>query len=125
MDQAGGQVNPCREETYVATLREAIRHLGGTPVDEGVYEFGYKDVPSFLAVAHNLESALVAAYDDDISAIADKTFITSVARMLSIEGRHSPYINIRNAISAFPTAAGAAQMRPEILAAVAPFITSQ
>jgi len=50
------------EMTHVVALNSTITALGGTPVKECTYDFGYKTAAEFLAVARVLENVGVSAY---------------------------------------------------------------
>jgi glutamine cyclotransferase len=50
------------EVAHVETLTQVITQLGGTPVAEATYDFGYADAAGFLATAQALEDTGVAAY---------------------------------------------------------------
>ena len=44
------------ERAHVETLTQVITDLGGEPVEEAEYNFGYTDAASFLTVAQALEN---------------------------------------------------------------------
>ena len=50
------------EAAHVETLTAVITQLGGEPVAEAMYDFGYTDAASFLQVAQALEDTGVSAY---------------------------------------------------------------
>lgn len=50
------------EATHVDALTKTVKKLGGTPVEEAKYDFGYGNVSEFLGVAKALENTGVAAY---------------------------------------------------------------
>ena len=50
------------EAAHVEALSATITDLGGTPVEEASYDFGYTDATSFLTTAVALENVGVSAY---------------------------------------------------------------
>ena len=50
------------EMEHVDTLTSVITDLGGEPVEEAEYEFGYADLAGFVGVAQALENTGVSAY---------------------------------------------------------------
>lgn len=111
------------EATHVATLTEVITSLGGEPVQEAVYEFGYTDLASFLATAAAVENLGVAAYTGAAQYLIDNdALLTAALTIHGNEARHAAYLNVVNATSPFPDAVDAPMTPDEVLAVAGPFI---
>jgi Ferritin-like domain len=112
------------EAAHVEALTEAITQLGGTPVAEGEYDFGYDDLEGFLEVAQALENTGVAAYAGAAPAIADPTLLATALGIHSVEARHAAYLNLQNGDSPFPEAFDEALTRAEVLEIVGQYIVA-
>lgn len=114
------------EETHVDTLIQVITSLGGTPVQECTYDFGYSDFEGFLAVAQALENTGVMAYTGAIQFISDPGLVTAAATIATVEARHASYLNLLVDPKAipFPDAFDTPKSEAEILAIAGPFIIS-
>ena len=88
------------ESEHVAALTQAITDLGGTPVEEQTYDFGYEDVDTFLATAVSLEDTGVAAYAGAAPMISDQALLSTALGIHSVEARHASFV--RNAVGEIP-----------------------
>lgn len=92
------------ERDHVDTLTSVIESLGGEPVPECVYDFGYSDPQSFLMVARALENTGVSAYTGVIADINNPDLVTAGATIATVEARHASYLNEITGFSPFPAA---------------------
>ena len=77
------------EAAHVATLTQVITDLGGEPVVEQAYDFGYTDASTFLAVAQALENTGVSAYDGAGASIENPDLLTAAGTIVAVEARHA------------------------------------
>jgi rubrerythrin len=110
------------EDTHVDTLTSVIESLGGTPVEEACYDFGYDTVSEFLGVAAVLENTGVSAYDGAISLIETEELLTAGATIATVEARHASYLNLLNGDSPFPDAFDEPLTPTQVLDAAGGFI---
>lgn len=124
-DEAFGLLTEIRdhEAAHVETLTGVITELGGEPVAEATYDFGYSDAASFLEVAMALENTGVAAYAGAAPSISDEAILTAALGIHSVEARHAAYLNGLNAMSPFPDDVDQPLTRDDVLAAAGGFIT--
>jgi rubrerythrin len=104
------------EAAHVQALSAAITDLGGTPVEEQTYDFGYTDASSFLATAAAIENVGVAAYAGAAP---------SLIGIHSVEARHAAFVAalINDADNTpFPEAVDSALTPDEVLEIAGPFI---
>jgi len=92
------------ELTHVVALNATIIALGGTPVKECTYDFGYKTATEFLAIARVLENVGISAYTGAAYKIVSTTLLTVAASIATIEARHASYLNTVNHLDPFPNA---------------------
>ncbi len=111
------------EVAHVETLSQVIRDLGGEPVEEADYDFGYTSLEEFLSLAQEFENLGVDAYTGAASALIEEDeLLTAALTIHAVEARHAAYLNILNGVVPFPDAFDAPLPPPEVLEAVAPFI---
>lgn len=112
------------EADHVTTLTAVIADLGGEPVMESTYDFGWTDAAGFLQVAQALEDTGVSAYQGAARyAMADDGLLTAALTIHGVEARHAAYIAILNQQSPFPEAVNPTLTPDEVLAIATPFIT--
>jgi len=111
------------EKAHVDTLISTIQGLGGTPVQEACYRFGYgTNATQFLKVAQLLENTGVMAYTGALADIASGALQTAGATIATVEARHAAYLNLLNGDDPFPAAFDTPKSQAEILAAAGGFI---
>jgi len=112
------------EGAHVDTLTQVITDLGGTPVEEATYDFGYTDAQTFLATAAAVENLGVSAYDGAGQFIMDAGLLTAAGSIVAVEARHAAYLNQITGTSPFPEPFETPMTPDEVLAAAGPFIVS-
>ena len=112
------------EGAHVDALVSIITDLGGTPVQEATYDFGYQNADGFLAVAAALENTGVSAYDGAASAIENVDLLNAAGSIVAVEARHASYLNLVNGMDPFPDAFETPLSRAEVLDIAGPFIVS-
>lgn len=113
------------EKAHVDALTQAISGLGGEPVAEATYDFGYQDAVGFLEVAMALENTGVAAYAGAAPSVTDDAILASALGIHSVEARHAAYLNGLNDTSPFPEAVDMPLTMDEVLEAAGGFIVSE
>ena len=118
------------EAAHVTALTDAITSLGGTPVEEGTYDFGYTDVATFLATAAAIENVGVSAYAGAAPSLVALTstpaLVTAALGIHSVEARHAAYVTELvgdPTMSPFPNAVDSPRTPAEVLEIATPFIT--
>lgn len=111
------------EGAHVKTLTGVITDLGGEPVAEGTYDFGYTDAATFLATAAALENTGVSAYDGAGASIESPELLTAAGSIVAVEARHAAYLNFITGALPFPAAVETPLTTDEVLAIAGPFIT--
>jgi rubrerythrin len=113
------------EGAHVDTLTKVITDLGGKPVSEASYDFGYgSDPKKFLATAAALENTGVSAYDGAGKFLKSADLLTAAGGIVAVEARHASYLNLITGAVPFPDAFEAAKEPDAILAIAGPFIRS-
>jgi rubrerythrin len=112
------------EGAHVDTLTQVITDLGGEPVAEAEYDFGYTDAASFLATAAALENTGVSAYDGAGASLENPDLLTAAGTIVAVEARHAAYLNLVLGELPFSAPFEAAKTPAEILEIAGPFIVS-
>lgn len=111
------------EAEHVAVLTQVITDLGGEPVAEAMYDFGYEDAVGFLQVAQALEDTGVAAYQGAAQYLIESDeLLTAALTIHGVEARHAAYIALLNAAVPFPEAVNPTLTPAEVLDIATPFI---
>ncbi|WP_336359363.1 ferritin-like domain-containing protein [Haladaptatus sp. ZSTT2] len=113
------------ESTHTDVLTQVITDLGGDPVPELDYEFGFETPAEFLGIAQVLENTGVSAYDGAINRIENKELVTAGATIATVEARHASYLNLLNGADPFPAAFDEAKSQEAILEAAGGFIVQE
>ena len=113
------------EAAHVSAITETVETLGGTPVEEGEYEFGYTRPSEFLGVAQALENTGVAAYAGAAPQVVDNEVLAAAAGIHSVEARHAAFLNLVTGESPFPDGVDEAASIDEVLEVAGQFVTSE
>ena len=113
------------EAAHVETLASVITDLGGEPVQEAQYDFGYSDVLGFVEIGQALETTGVSAYQGAAaSLIENDELLTAALTIHAVEARHSSYLNGLIGLSPFPQAVDSPLTPDEVLEIAGQFIVS-
>jgi hypothetical protein len=113
------------EMEHVNVITQVITDLGGEPVAEAAYDFGYSDLAGFVGVAQVLENTGVSAYQGAAQFLIDEgELLTAALTIHGVEARHAAYLNGLQGESPFPDAVNPTLTPDEVLAAAGPFIVS-
>jgi rubrerythrin len=111
------------EKAHVDTVTQVIIDLGGEPVAEGTYDFGYANLDGFINVAMALENTGVSAYQGAAKdLIGENELLTAALTIHGVEARHAAYLNGLTGESPFPDAFNPTLSPDEVLAIAEPFI---
>ncbi|KTG11299.1 hypothetical protein AUR64_05075 [Haloprofundus marisrubri] len=113
------------EAAHVEAISQVVTDLGGTPVEEAEYDFGYETPSEFLAVGKALENTGVAAYAGAAPSVTSNEILSTAAGIHSVEARHASFLNLVNSDSPFPNAVDEAKSMEEVLEIAGQFITSE
>jgi hypothetical protein len=114
------------EGEHVGTITKVITDLGGEPVAEATYDFGYADLAGFVGVAKVLENTGVSAYEGAAKfLIGEDALLTAALTIHGVEARHAAYLNGLTGESPFPMAFDPPLTPDEVLAAAGPFIVAE
>ena len=113
------------EGAHVTALTDTIVSLGGTPVAEATYDFGYGTDPvAFLATAAALENTGVSAYDGAAQYIQTADLLPVAGGIVAVEARHASYLNLVNGTEPFPASFETPLTPAEVLDIATPFIVA-
>ena len=113
------------EQEHVDTITQVISDLGGEPVAEAEYDFGYTDLAGFVGVAQVLENTGVSAYQGAAQFLIDEDeLLTAALTIHGVEARHAAYLNGLTGESPFPDAVNPTLTPDDVLAIAGPFIVS-
>lgn len=119
------------EAAHVEALTGAIQDLGGTPVKEGKYDFGYTDMASFLVTSAAVENVGTAAYAGAAPSLVVLTktpaLVVTALGIHSVEARHASFVAalINDADNQpFPNAVDSPMTPSMVIETVTPFIVS-
>lgn len=111
------------EAEHVTVLTQVITDLGGEPVSEAMYDFGYDDAVGFIQVAQALEDTGVAAYQGAAQYLMEEDeLLTAALTIHGVEARHAAYVALLNAAVPFPDAVNPTLTPAEVLEIATPFI---
>jgi len=111
------------EAAHVEALTATIEELGGEPVAEAEYDFGYEDAAGFLEVALALEDTGVSAYQGAAQYLIDEDeLLTAALTIHGVEARHASYLALLNEEEPFPEAVNPTLTPDEVLEIATPFI---
>jgi rubrerythrin len=113
------------EAEHVAVLTQVITDLGGEPVAEAVYDFGYTDAAGFLATAQALEDTGVSAYQGAAQyAMESDELLTAALTIHGVEARHASYVALLNGAVPFPASFNPTLTPAEVLDIATPFFVN-
>lgn len=113
------------EHEHVDKLTAVIKKLGGDPVQQAQYDFGYDSASEFLTTARTLENTGVAAYAGAAPALSKDTLLTAALSIHSVEARHAAILNELTGKSPFPSAFDEPKDMQTVKNAISNFIVSQ
>ena len=113
------------EAQHVDALTAVVEQLGGEPVEEAEYDFGYTDLESFLATAAVIEGVGVAAYGGAAQFLIDEDeLLTAALTIHGNEARHASYLAVMTGQNPFPESFEAPLTPAEVLEIATPFFVS-
>jgi len=113
------------EAAHVTSLTETIENLGGEPVSEATYDFGYETPSEFLGVARALENTGVAAYKGAAPTVSSDAVFSAAIGIHSVEARHAAMLNELNAESPFPNGVDEPKSMSEVTEIAGQFIVEE
>jgi len=113
------------EAGHVSNIESTVSSLGGDPVGELEYDFGYDSPSGFLETAKSLENVGVSAYAGAAPAIKSNAILSTAAGVHSVEARHASFLNLINSSSPYPDGVDEARTVEEVFEAAGPFISSE
>jgi len=113
------------EAAHVSAISDAVEQLGGAPVEEVKYDFGYETPSQFLELGMALENTGVAAYAGAAPSVVDNDILAAAAGIHSVEARHAAFLNLVNGKLPFPKGVDEARSMSEVLEIAGQFVTSE
>jgi hypothetical protein len=115
------------EEAHVEALVATIENLGGEPIEEPTFDFGYRvEYPiAFLMTAVQLEDTGVAAYAGAAPSIENTELIPTALGIHSVEARHAAFVRTLADLTSYPDVVDEPLSRSEVLEAATPFIVPE
>ncbi|MFC7136453.1 ferritin-like domain-containing protein [Halobaculum litoreum] len=113
------------EAAHVSAIADTVEQLGGTPVEEAEYDFGYTNPSEFLGVARALENTGVSAYAGQAGTVADDAVFGAAVGIHAVEARHAAFLNELNVESPFPMAVDEPRTMDEVVEIASQFIVEQ
>lgn len=110
------------EKAHVDAIVATVNDLGGDPVEEATYDFGYGNPSEFLAVAKALENTGVAAYAGAAPTVQNDDIFGAAAAIHDVEARHASFLNELNMENPFPEAFDGAKSMDEVVEIAGQFI---
>jgi hypothetical protein len=115
------------ESQHVATLSQAVRDLGGTPVDEPRLRYPagvFGDRATWLDTASKLEELAVKAYHGQVTNIGDAGLLGAAASLAGAESRHAAILADLSGGNPFPAPLEQHLNQSRVLMAARPFFKS-
>ncbi|MGA9399312.1 ferritin-like domain-containing protein [Haladaptatus sp.] len=112
------------EAVHVDALTKTVKKLGGTPVGEAKYDFGYGNASEFLGVAKALENTGVAAYKGAAPTVENDDVFAAAIGIHSVEAEHASFLNELNMTSPFPNAVDEPKTMKEVKKIAGQFIVN-
>jgi rubrerythrin len=113
------------EAAHVSAIADTVERLGGTPVEEAEYDFGYETPTEFLGVAKALENTGVAAYKGAAPTVSNEAVFRAALGIHSVEARHAAFLNELNATSPFPKGVDEPKSMSEVTEIAGEFIVGE
>jgi rubrerythrin len=110
------------EQQHVEALVATVKQLGGKPVVEPKFSFGYSGTAGFLKLAQTLEDTGVSAYNGAAPMIESKEVLAAAGGIVQVEARHAAAIRLQNREEPSPAAFDRPLDEKQVLKAVEPFI---
>jgi hypothetical protein len=110
------------EAAHVGAITKTVKKLGGDPVNEATYDFGYQTPSEFLGVAKALENTGVAAYKGAAPTVSNDEVFSAAIGIHSVEARHASFLNELNLTSPFPKAVDEPKTMQEVKEIAGQFI---
>jgi len=113
------------EAAHVGAITDTVEKLGGTPVEEANYDFGYSSASEFLGVAKALENTGVSAYAGAAGTVKVDAVFDAAISIHSVEARHASFLNELNVESPFPMAVDEPRTMAEVTEIASQFIVEE